>query len=98
MKAIAVYQGIVKLGEECAELGVEAAKLQAFPEGPHPDGRGVCIDRVTAEMADVIAAIQWFCERHGVRVDWTRVEAKVARFAEWDRAGNLAGAVVWRDD
>lgn len=98
MKPVVIYQGAVKLAEEAAELGVELAKLQAFPEGEHPDGRGVCIDRVVEEMADVIAAIQWFCARHARKVDWTRVDAKVARFAEWDRGGQLAGAVVWRED
>lgn len=94
-----LWQGLVKLQEEAAELGVEAAKLSAYPEGEHPDGRGVCIDRVLAEMADVIAAIQFFSERHGLKVDWTRVDEKVALFVEWDRGVGMAGrGILERSD
>jgi len=89
-----LWRGSVKLAEEAAELGVELAKLQAFPVGEHPDGRGACIERVKDEMADVVAAIQWFCERNGVAVDWKRVDEKVARFSSWDAKGQLAGVVV----
>lgn len=88
------WQGLVKMQEECAELSVELAKLSAYPEGFHPDGRGECIRRVETEMADVVAAIQFFCARHGIVLDWERVDRKVALFTEWDFKDGMSGRGV----
>ena len=88
------WAGLVKLQEEAAELGVELAKLSAYPEGPHPDGRGVCIERVMVEAADVTAAITWFCARHGFELDPARISEKLARFQQWDEVEGMSGRGV----
>lgn len=58
------WHGIAKLIEECAELQVVLAKLQAYPEGKHPDERYAAplMDRLHDELGDVLAAVQFFCD------------------------------------
>lgn len=78
------WAGRTKLAEELAELSVELAKLEAYPTGEHPDGKGPCIRRVLREMADVVAAIRWFTTRHGLEIDFDLVAAKCELYDHWD--------------
>jgi hypothetical protein len=88
-----VWQGLVKLLEEVSELGVEAAKLMAYPSGEHPDGKGPLVPRLLAEMADVSAIIAWFCGRHAIGFDPGRVQRKLGLYSTWDESSRLSGPV-----
>lgn len=79
------WVGIFKLIEECNELGTIAAKLCAYPNACHPDGKGDLIARLKDEMADVMAIIQWFEHTHDLNVDLKRIEYKFNLFEKWNQ-------------
>lgn len=86
--------GLVKLIEEMGEALQEAAKLLAYPEGTHPDGRGNLRDRLAGELGDVRAAISFVCE-HCLSTEQlvilrTRMRAKGELYEAWHsgREGN----------
>ena len=51
------HNGLTKLIEECGEVIQVAAKLQQFPDGNHPDGKGNLFKRLEQEIADANAAM-----------------------------------------
>lgn len=69
------WHGIAKLIEECAELQVVLAKLQAYPDGKHPDERYAAplMDRLHDELGDVLAAVQFFCDYSTKEIDLAKV-------------------------
>lgn len=77
--------GLTKLVEECGELIVEVAKKQAFPDDPHPDGRGPMNKRIELEAGDVIAAIMFLSDVHGLDMGAIQAQAekKIAMFRKW---------------
>jgi MazG nucleotide pyrophosphohydrolase domain len=79
------HKGLMKLIEECGEVIQVAAKLQAYPSGEHPDGKGPLLERLEDELADVLAAIKFARERFPF--DHTRLEqrmrAKYWMFTDW---------------
>lgn len=72
--------GLTKLMEECAELITEAAKLSAYPDGNHPDGKGPLLPRLEDEIADVLAAIRFVTQKHNL--DQLRIQARTHRKLE----------------
>lgn len=79
--------GLVKLTEECGELTQVAAKLIAYPDGPHPDGKGDLKARLEDEIADVLAAtafVQWFYSLDMKRIE-ARSRVKFEKFTAWSR-------------
>jgi NTP pyrophosphatase (non-canonical NTP hydrolase) len=68
--------GFTKLVEECAELIVEIAKLQAYPSGEHPDGKGNLYKRIALEMGDVLAAIIFTHETNDLVLDLPVIESQ----------------------
>lgn len=81
------WRGLFKLQEELNELGVELAKLCAFPSGQHPDGKGFLRDRIEKELADVEAAILYFREMSGLDTMSDRVTMKYMKFKAWRLSG-----------
>jgi hypothetical protein len=84
-----VWPGLAKLAEECGELLQVIGKIIAYPAGIHPDGGPLLALRITDELADVYAAIQFVVTANPRDVDpddWSeRVGAKLDRFARWHR-------------
>lgn len=74
-----------KVVEECCELGVELMKLAAFPNGKHPGRRRSVILTTEDELADVMAAVNYFIDRNGL--DRARIEKRAAmkrkKFIKW---------------
>ena len=66
------YKGMYKLIEEMGELNQALGKLCAYPGGHHPDeitkGRKPIINRVEDEIADVLAALNFFVETNGLDI------------------------------
>lgn len=60
------WNGIAKLIEECGELTCVLGKLIAYPNGNHPDEKyqSPLVIRLDDEIADVIAACEYFIERN----------------------------------
>ena len=86
--------GLVKLLEELNELGVEAAKkLAYYHTDDHPDGKGSLRTRLENESGDVLAAIKFVCDKHGLNIEaiHARAQRKIALFEQWDREESNAG-------
>ena len=79
------WKALDKVQEEMCELGVELAKLSAFPSGKHPGRKKSLIPSVEDECADVLNAIEFFIERNGLDLAkiLKRKEAKRRRFIKW---------------
>lgn len=79
------WRALNKVQEEMCELGVELAKLAAFPSGNHPGRKKNLIPSVEDECADVLNAIDFFIERNGL--DRARIEHRKAlkrkKFVKW---------------
>lgn len=78
--------GLVKLTEECAELGQVACKKMArMDSDEHWDGAGSLSERLEDEAGDVLAAIETVIENFGL--DKARImerkERKHKLFREW---------------
>jgi len=73
---LGTWKGIFKVQEETGELNQELGKLAVFPHGRHPDGKGDLIHRVTDEIADVLAAIEYFVEQGGLDRDRIKLRKK----------------------
>lgn len=59
--------GLSKLIEEMGELTQVAGKMLAYPDtDDHPDGGEPLSIRLEKEMADVLAAIEFVAETHGL--------------------------------
>ncbi len=79
--------GLTKLVEECGELAQIAAKKIAYPDtDEHPDGKGSMKTRMEDEMADVMAAIAFVCEKFGLDEArmFARGSMKTELFKKWD--------------
>lgn len=89
-------RGIPKLIEECGELQqVLGKRLAYYTTDEHPDGSNLR-RRMTEEMGDVLAAIEFVAEQEGL--DYSALEGRVIRklatFHMWDaRADNNAEGV-----
>lgn len=88
-------RGYAKLAEELGELTqVVGKRLAYWDNDAHWDGSNIT-DRMVEEMGDVIAAIQFVCERNGIdpyRV-LDRWNDKVGLFRRWevDEGNNAHG-------
>lgn len=79
------WKALTKVQEEMCELGVELAKLAAFPSGTHPGRKKSLIPSVEDECADVLNAVEFFIERNGLnrkRID-ARKAQKRRKFVTW---------------
>jgi len=79
--------GLSKLIEECGELTQIAAKKLAYPDTDiHPDGAGSMKARMEDEVADVLAAIAFVCDKFQLDEAkmFARGDAKRKLFQEWD--------------
>jgi len=85
------YRGIFKLTEECGELLTDIGKLAVFPDVPHPDGKGLMNPRIQDELADVLAAVQYFIENNDFDKNYinNRKEEKLKKFKQWELDGIL---------
>jgi len=80
------WNGLSKLIEECGEAVQVAGKIiGAEGEPEHWDGTNLR-DRLTDELADVIAAIEYVTVKNGLDIDAMRARAdeKLIRFRKWD--------------
>lgn len=89
-------RGLTKLAEELAELSVEIAKLTAYPDGNHPDGKGNVIHRMEDEMADVLAALEfvsnlWNLDKLRIR---SRQLRKIHKYYNWEKSPEEADVPV----
>lgn len=84
-----LWRGIHKLNEECGELTQALGKLGQYPTTVHPDGKGNLQERVTDEIADVMAASIFFAEQNGLDQDYIakRAQMKLDLFRSWDMQG-----------
>jgi len=74
-------KGLVKLLEECGELGqIAAKKLAYFDTDVHPDGKGSMQVRLQEEMGDVLAIIDFVQEIW--KLDTVAIEARRRRKRE----------------
>ena len=79
--------GRIKLTEECGELVQALMKFQAYPDSEnHPDGSNPK-QRLTEEIADVLAAIEFVCDTHQLdrNAISQRVATKLMRYEEWHK-------------
>lgn len=83
------WKGIGKLTEECGELLQIAGKAIAFPVGEHPDKCGDVRERFVQEIADVYAALDYFCDMNGLdkEVLYVRRASKLRLFFKWGLSG-----------
>lgn len=57
-----VWPGLAKLVEEMGELNQVLGKLVAFPDGKHPSRKKPLKTSLQEEIADTLAALQFFVE------------------------------------
>lgn len=80
------HNGLSKLMEECGEVTQIAAKIQALPVGQydHWDGQDLK-QRLTEEIADVVAACELVSRLHGLdkKSIHQRADKKLAQFLDW---------------
>jgi NTP pyrophosphatase (non-canonical NTP hydrolase) len=83
------WLGGYKVMEECGELVCELAKAAPFPSGVHPDGKGDLVTRVEDEIADVLAACEYFVRTNGLNMDRiiARSQTKLAKYMQWGLTG-----------
>lgn len=83
------WTGIKKLAEEMAELATVLAKLEAYPDGRHPDEaeHGDLILRIEDEMGDVYAALDYFVTNVNPDRVRQRRTLKGVRFRRWRLPG-----------
>jgi len=88
--------GLTKLMEECGELvQICAKKIAYYDSDDHPDGKGSMITRMTEEMGDVLAAIDFVARKWQISEDALAARRLKKRelFIEWDnRDSNIADA------
>lgn len=80
------HNGLTKLIEECSEASQVAAKMIAFPDtDQHPDGAGSLRERLTNEIADVLAAVGLVIENFNLDQNrlMERAEKKRELFRKW---------------
>lgn len=78
--------GLTKLIEECGELTQICAKKIAFMDTDiHPDGKGSMKERLSEELADVMAASKFVADNFELDMlsILARAEEKVAMFEKW---------------
>lgn len=79
------WHGLRKAAEECAELVVELMKLSTFPNGKHPSRRRSLVISTEEELADVLAAVDYFIDRN--KLDRAKIERRKAlkykKFSGW---------------
>jgi hypothetical protein len=77
--------GSNKVAEEAGELVQELMKLQSFPDGKHPARKRSLVLSTEDELADIIAAADYFIDRN--RLDRKRIEkrrkTKYRKFERW---------------
>jgi NTP pyrophosphatase (non-canonical NTP hydrolase) len=74
-----------KTAEECNELCVELMKLSLFPDGNHPGRRRNVLLSTEDELADVLAAVNYFIDSKKLdrkRID-KRIKTKTKKFEKW---------------
>lgn len=81
------WKGIHKLTEEMGEVAQVVGKINAFPDGIHPDGGKHLRDRIRDELADLEAAITYFREQNGILPDPERTRRKLLLFFGWVLTG-----------
>lgn len=83
------WRGLYKLQEEMGELGQVLGKMGPFPHGGHPDGGPPLCARAEAEIADVLAALDYFVRVN--RLDAGLIAAmrnvKLEKFHKWKLTG-----------
>lgn len=81
--------GGFKLMEEAGELVQALGKLGPFPADPHPDGGPPLRQRIENEIADVLAACQYFVAANGLNPSAIseRQYEKLAKFRKWGLTG-----------
>lgn len=84
-----LWHGIHKLTEEMGELLCELGKVGAFPRGDHPDGKGPMKERIEKEVADVLAACDYFIEvnKLNMREIADREVRKLDLYKKWGLTG-----------
>lgn len=79
------WHGLRKAAEECAELVVELMKLATFPNGKHPARKRSLVISTEEELADVLAACDYFIDRN--KLDRVKIERRKAlkykKFSRW---------------
>lgn len=89
-----------KVAEECGELIVELMKLNTFPTGEHPGRRRSVILSTEDELADVLAAVNYFIDRN--KLDRARIEKRAAakrlKFIGWWGEPKVAKAIAPKRD
>lgn len=83
------WRGVGKLVEEAGEVLQLLGKLIPFPDGNHPDGKGHLRERLTDEIADLYAALDYFVDNNGLqheRIE-TRRKEKLEKFFAWRLSG-----------
>lgn len=77
--------GLNKLVEEYGEVLQVVGKLLAYPGGRHPDGKGELHDRLTAELADGIAASTYVANALGLDTELIerRAGKKLKIYQQW---------------
>lgn len=83
-------KGRTKLTEECGELVTVLAKIDAFGSlGEHWDGKGLLSERLSDEIADVMAACLFVIEKECLPVGAINVrrDHKQLLFRFWDAGG-----------
>lgn len=85
--------GLTKLIEEAGEVIQVAAKLQAYPSGDHPDGKGDLNTRLEEEIADLEAAIAFVKAEHGLAISAinARMVEKLETFKKWNTESQHKG-------
>ena len=81
------WKGIHKLIEEMGEVAQVIGKINAFPDGEHPDGGPPLQQRIADELTDLDAAIQYFREKNGIMSDSVRYTDKLGKFRAWGLSG-----------
>lgn len=79
--------GLTKLIEECGELvQICAKKLAYYDTDDHPDGNGSMEARISEEIADVLAAMAFVCDKFRLDDEMitNRVKDKLELFQQWD--------------
>lgn len=84
-----LWKGIHKVNEELGEILQTTGKIGAFPEGPHPDGKGDLKTRLEDEFADASAAMNYMADKNGLDKEKieARMQEKLIKFHRWGLNG-----------